>query len=199
MEILRKYGVQTDFYFPLVKVEAQDFALSSDYTYAAGDIKIIKDGGSPANPTNNPSAITSGNTAIWQLTLTATEMQAALIQITVSDSATKVIEDQAVLIATYGNASAQHAFDLDTAAATVPTASEIADAVLDEALTEPAGIFAWGSATLRTVVAWLGALSRNKMLQTATETTLRNDADDADIATSDIADDGTTFTRDEWS
>lgn len=119
MEILRKYGVQTDIYFPLIKRAVIDFAVSADYTYAAGDIKISKDGGAAANSTNSPSAITMGNTAIWKLTLTATEMQAAKIVLTLADSATKVVEDQAILIVTYGNASAEHEFDLDNAAPNV--------------------------------------------------------------------------------
>jgi hypothetical protein len=41
-------------------------------------------------------------------------MQAARVVITVADSATKAVEDQAIEIETYGNASAQHEFDLDT-------------------------------------------------------------------------------------
>lgn len=81
----------------------------------------------------------------------------------------------------------------------VGSLAAIADAVLDEALTEPSTVFAWGSATLRNVLAWLGALSRNRMTQTSTESVLRNDANSGDIATSDVSDDGTTFTRDEWS
>lgn len=79
------------------------------------------------------------------------------------------------------------------------TLDAIADAVLDEALVEPVTVFAWGAATLRNVLAWLGALARNKTTQTATVTTLRNADDDATIATSDVDDDGTTFTRDEWT
>lgn len=73
------------------------------------------------------------------------------------------------------------------------------DAILDEPVTEPGGVFAWGSATLRNIIGWLGALSRNKMAQTATTQTLRNDADSADIATSAVSDDGTTATRGEFS
>lgn len=75
---------------------------------------------------------------------------------------------------------------------------EIADAVWDEPLTEPAGVFGWGG-TFRNLFNWFGALIRNKMIQTATTTTLRNDADNADISTSAISDDGTTFTRGEFS
>ena len=73
------------------------------------------------------------------------------------------------------------------------------DAILDEPITEPSGVFAWGSATLRNITGWLGALSRNKITQTATTQTLRNDADSADIATSAVSDDGTTATRGEYS
>jgi hypothetical protein len=74
------------------------------------------------------------------------------------------------------------------------------DDILDEAITEPSGnTFAWASATLRTIVGWLGALSRNKITQTSTTQTLRNDADNANISTSTHSDDGTTHTRGEWS
>lgn len=73
------------------------------------------------------------------------------------------------------------------------------DAILDEPITEPSGTFAWGSATLRNIVGWLGALSRNKMTRTSTTQTLRNDSDAADIAASTVSDDGTTATRGEFS
>lgn len=115
MAELRKYGVQTDFYFPLIKVGGNNFAVSADYTHSSGDVKISKDGGAAATATNSPSAITMGNGAMWKLTLTATEMQAAKIVITLIDASTKAVEDQMIIVDTYGNASAEHAFDLDTA------------------------------------------------------------------------------------
>lgn len=80
----------------------------------------------------------------------------------------------------------------------IPTAAAIADAVLDEAIPEPSGVFTW-SGSLRSIIGWLGALGRNRMTQTASTSTLRNDANSGDIATSGVSDDGTTFTRDEWS
>jgi hypothetical protein len=73
------------------------------------------------------------------------------------------------------------------------------DAILDDALTEPAGVFAWGTATLRNVLAWLGALSSNEIRQTSTLQTLRNRADTATIATAVVSDDATTFTRDSFT
>lgn len=72
------------------------------------------------------------------------------------------------------------------------------DDILDEAITEPSGVFTWNG-TLRTIIGWLGALSRNRVTMTATTQTLRNDANSGDIATSTQSDDGTTYVRGEWS
>lgn len=113
MEILRKYGVATHIYIPIIKRAVVDFAVSADWTPVAGDVQISKDGGAAANVTNLPTAITMGNTAMWDFSITATEMQAAQIVVMVADAATKAVEDQSFLLATYGNASARHAVDLN--------------------------------------------------------------------------------------
>lgn len=139
--LLRKYGVQTDIYFPLIKAASNNFAVSADYTHSSGDVKVSKDGGAAATATNSPSAITMGNGAMWKLTLTATEMQAAKIVVTIIDASTKAVEDQMIEIETYGNASGEHAFDLDTALQDVnvlqisgdSTAADNAEAMFDGA------------------------------------------------------------------
>jgi len=115
VEILRKYNTATHIYIPIVKRAVVDFAVGADWTPAAGDVKISKDGGAAANVTNLPTAIAMGNTAYWDFSLTATELQAAKIVVTVADAATKAVEDQSFIIVTYGNASAEHAIDLDDA------------------------------------------------------------------------------------
>ncbi len=117
-----KYGVARHIYIPIVKRAVVDFAVSADWTPAAGDVKISKDGGAAANVTNLPTAIAMGNTAIWDFSLTATEMQATQIVVTVADAATKAVEDQAFVIETYGNASAQDGFDISSATPTVNAA-----------------------------------------------------------------------------
>src|SRR4051794_15616019 len=114
MFFLSKYNTASHFYLPVIKRGLQDFAVSADWTPSAGDVKISKDGGAAANVTNLPTAIAMGNGAIWDFSLTATEMQAAQIVVTVADSATKAVEDQAIVIETYGHASGQHELDLDT-------------------------------------------------------------------------------------
>jgi hypothetical protein len=103
--ILREYGVATTITFPMIKRDAVDFAISTDWTPAAGDTKISKDEGADANTTNNP-AIVAGTK--WKLALTEAEMQASRITINIVDSATKAVEDQCLVIETYGHASAQH-------------------------------------------------------------------------------------------
>jgi len=189
----RKYGVQADIYFPLIDAGTQNFAVSGDYTHASGDVKVSKDGGAAVTASNSPSAITMGNGAMWKLTLTATEMQAALVVVVVSDAATKAVEDQMVVIETYGNSSALHELDLDTSWSTV------ADTIWDEPVTEPTAMFAWASFTPRKLVQLLGALSRNKVTQTSGTMTVRNDADSGTIYTRATSDDGTTFLADEAS
>jgi hypothetical protein len=52
--------------------------------------------------------------------------------------------------------------------------------------------------TLSQALRWLYILSRNKVTQTATTQTLRNNADGATVGTSEVSDNGTTFTRAKW-
>jgi hypothetical protein len=65
-------------------------------------------------------------------------------------------------------------------------------------IVEPSAAPTW-PATLPGVLGWLLAFGRNKMTQTSTTTTLRNDADNATLSTSTVSDDGTTYTRGEWT
>ncbi len=46
---------------------------------------------------------------------------------------------------------------------------------------------------------WLFTLGRNKVTQTATTQTVRNDADSSNVATASVSDDLTTFTRNKYS
>jgi hypothetical protein len=115
MAFLSKYNVGRHVYAPMVKRGVVDHAVGADWTPSAGDVKISKDGGAAANVTNLPTAIAMGNSAIWDFSLTATELSCAQAVVTIADSATKAVEDSAFIVETYGNASAQHIFDLGTA------------------------------------------------------------------------------------
>ena len=112
MFLLAKYGVQTSFRFAVIKSASSNLAASGDWTPATGDTKISKDGGNVANTSNNPSAVGGTGSVLWSITLTAAELQAAEIVIQIVDSATKAIEDQTLVIYTYGHASAKIQADL---------------------------------------------------------------------------------------
>jgi len=104
---IRKYGVETKIPFVLYEVDGVD--LRVDAADGGSDCTIMKDEGAEATCEND--FVDEGNG--YSITLTATEMTAARIVVYVIDSATKVWLDDSIVIETYGNASAQHAIDLD--------------------------------------------------------------------------------------
>lgn len=106
---LRKYGVEAKIPFVLYEVDGVD--LRVDASDGGTDCALTKDEGAETTCDNDLVDEGSG----YSITLTATEMEAARISVYIIDSATKVWLDEVLIIETYGNASAQHAFDLDTA------------------------------------------------------------------------------------
>lgn len=106
MEIIRKYNAATKVLFPLIDRGGVDFE-STPVTFVDADTKISKDEGTFEETDAKPSHEGNG---MYSLALTADEMSAARIMITCIDSPTKTWVDQAILVATYGHASAQHDF-----------------------------------------------------------------------------------------
>jgi hypothetical protein len=107
---LRQYGKQTTIDFELYKPDGSD--LKTDAVHAAGDTKIMKDEGAEANTSNGFADKGQG----YSITLSAAEMQAARVKVYVVDqSSPKVWLDTTVVIETYGDANAQHAFDVEKA------------------------------------------------------------------------------------
>lgn len=76
--------------------------------------------------------------------------------------------------------------------------AQVLDVVATDTIAESSGVPA-ANASLFAKIAWLATLARNRITQTATTTTLRNDADNGDIATSLVSDDNTTFDKKEWT
>jgi hypothetical protein len=120
--ILRKYATATaagtHIRVPVIKAGAVDFAASGDWTPAAGDVKLSKDGGAQANIGTLPT-YTNG---AWQFQLTGTELTCQQLEIMVVDSATKAVEDQCVIVETYGHVSAMHVTEKMSAAIVASTA-----------------------------------------------------------------------------
>jgi hypothetical protein len=110
MNILGKYNQAKTITFDLVAPDGVD--LITNATFAAGDVVLMSDEGVEANTTNLPTDEGTG----YSLVLTAAEMSMARGRIYIIDqTGTKVWLDKSIGIETYGNASAEHAFDLDTA------------------------------------------------------------------------------------
>lgn len=76
--------------------------------------------------------------------------------------------------------------------------AEVLDVLTTDTFAEPSSVPA-ATASLKDMIHWVYTLGRNKMTQTGTTSTLRNDADSGNIATSTVSDNGTTFTRGEYS
>lgn len=83
---------------------------------------------------------------------------------------------------------------LDTEIAAIKAVTDQFTAAQSEPVAVPAA-----NASPLAKIAWLAVLARNKVTQDATTQTLRNDADSGDIATATVSDNGTTFTRGEWT
>ncbi len=72
--------------------------------------------------------------------------------------------------------------------------AELVDVLEVDTHIEPTSVVG-AAASIKDALMWLKIISKNKMLQTETTTTLRNTADTLDISTSLVSDDDTTFTR----
>lgn len=86
-------------------------------------------------------------------------------------------------------------------AGTIDANALASDAVAEiwaQAMTETTGAPAVTASVLE-AIKWMFALSRNKITQTSSTSTLRNDADAGDLSTSAVSDDATTAIRGEWS
>jgi hypothetical protein len=92
----------------------------SNPTLATGDVKVIKDGGTPANIGTLPSAVSSGK--VIEVNLTSTEMNADDITLLFSDAAGDEWQDTIVNIQTSTN-------QIDDIASAVSTVDGVVDAI----------------------------------------------------------------------
>lgn len=100
----------------------------------------------------------------------------------------------------YGQVSMVEAntMQIESADATDQINAEIVDALSIDTYAEPGSVPA-ATASLVAKIGWLMALARNKILQTATLQTLRNDGDSGNIGSAVVSDDNITATRGKWS
>ncbi len=112
---LRKYNTAlsggTLVRIPMPKAGSNDYATSSDWTPAAGDVKVSIDGGSLANIGTLPTY----SNGLWNFTLTGAELTGKSIHVVIVDSATKAVDDNTIIIETFGHASAMFVVDFTDA------------------------------------------------------------------------------------
>lgn len=100
MELLRERNTSTIIYFPLIIAGGTAFATSGDWTPASGDADYSVDGGTFGS--TNGTVAYEGN-GIWSLSLLGTEINGKVTVITIQDTE---IQDQAIIIQTWGDDSA---------------------------------------------------------------------------------------------
>lgn len=101
---LRAYGAQTTIYFPLIDFGLTDFE-DTPVVHASGDSQFSEDGAAFGNTTNDFAHEGNG---IYSLVLEGSEVSGKQIVITIIDQSNpKLWEDQAIIITTFGNSSAE--------------------------------------------------------------------------------------------
>lgn len=85
-----------------------------------------------------------------------------------------------------------------TAAMKASVNTEVLDVLTVDTFAEPSGVVA-ATATMKDMLNWIKVLCRNKITQTSTTQTLRNNADTSSIATATVSDTAGTSTRAKWT
>lgn len=183
---------------------------------ALSDVESQLDAGSPLDASTMSdlrSAITAAGLALSdavsdvQVAADAAASRALLVQSRVSDVQSYLVGMSGALSDVESQIDAGVPLDASslsdlrsaiTAGFDASDLSDIASAVWAYAGAEPAAVVS-PTGSYGSKVDWLTALSRNKITQTATVQSLRNDGDSADIASAAVSDDGVTFTRGEFA
>ncbi len=182
-----------------VESEANDALVAQklDHLIAVADADDVAD--------NSIIAHLAATTGDWSTFDDATDsLQAARDHATTIKSAVDGLQDLSAAnvaseLATYAGPTKT---EMDTAHALLATPAQVNAQVVDaldtDTYAELAGVPA-ATSTLTDKIGWLFALARNKVKQTATTQTLRNDADGGNIAQATVSNDGTTATRNEFT
>jgi hypothetical protein len=88
----------------MIVAGSQDFATSGDWTPANADSQYSKDGAA-FGATNG--TVTYEGEGMWSLALLAGEVDGKVTMISIIDDATKAVEDQAIIVSTFGDDSSQ--------------------------------------------------------------------------------------------
>ena len=193
---LRKYATEAYVEIPLYSPTTGE--LVSGAAFATADLKVSKGGLDFENVT--PSQISEiGSSGVYTITLLALNLtiHRACFKL-IDQSSPKIWRDTVFTVETYGHASAQHAFDLDSAGVELSTTgkahvnAEVLDVLATDTHAEPAAIPTWPM-SLRDMLKFLVAVVRHKKATTASAQTVYKDDAATPLGTKALSDDGTTF------
>lgn len=202
-----KYGTQTTFYFALEDVSDAEAPFTGVAPLAA-DIFLVKDGGAAANATN--AAADEGN-GVFSLVLTAAEMQATVISVSIYDQTasaiflpvyfnvvTRLYLGQFDIDATQigGNTDALKATGVGTGVGLYTSGASAAyytNLFSQLEGTEPSSAPA-DNATVMAMLQFLKRRWNNKRTQSSTTFTMYKDDSTTTAWTATVSDDGTTGT-----
>ena len=197
---LRKYGVEATIPFELYKLDGT--GLKTDAASASGDINLYRDEG-VSEQLDADAFVDEG--VSYSLVLSAAEMAAKHIIVHIVDqSGPQVWLDKVLIVETYGNASAEHVFDLGTATQSVTVSDKTGfrlsatgvDDILDEVVDTNAPA---ASNTLRETVNVVAAACAGKLSGAGTGTLTFRDLGDTKAritATVDVNNNRTAVTPD---
>lgn len=174
-------------------------------TIANTDIKLWKTGATTLADKNSGGAThIAGGVYYAVLDATDTDTLGPMVIFCHPSGALAVRVECVVLAANVYDSMIAASDSLDVEAATIGATglasinAEVVDTLITDTYAEAASVPA-ATSSLKDKINWLFALARNKVTSTSTTIALRNDADGANIATSTQSDNGTTYTRGEWT
>lgn len=183
-----------EYIFCIALFAQSDNQIKTTPTIAAGDFKVSTDSGATSNLDTLPSESPAGSGNV-KITVSAAEMAGDNVSVIWIDASGD--EWHSGLVNIQPVASGQQ-FDNLSTVTTAQVNTEVADVLTVDASAEPGSVPA-ANASIASKIAWLFTTTRNKLTQTSATSTLYADDTTTPIGTSATADDGTTFTRDEWA
>jgi len=133
-------------------------------------------------------------------TIIRSDTSDVLSRLVVMDAELTVISDQVAAVESEVSQILSDTTAIHTQTTAIPSDvnAEVLDVLNVDTFAELSGIPA-ASSSIVDKVNWLFALARNKLTETSTTLTVRNDADSGDIAAATVSDDATTATRGEFT
>lgn len=186
--------------------ETDGYTAETALTIGQADIRLSKNGGDFAQ-TNDATGATHDESGWYGLPLDSTDTGTlGRLTVYVHESGARPVWREFMVVpanvydsfisgSDYLQTDVQ---EIEGSDATNQINAEVVDTLATDTYAELGSVPA-ATSSLKDKINWLFALARNKLTQTTTTQTLRDDGDSGNIGTAAVSDDGTTATRGEWT